>query len=158
MSIAITSKRLKDFVQESLNIESIFREPTQEELEETHKFIHSPQLFIPDVIQHVKVFQPNAVLRTDASHRVFIGGREAPVGGEYLVDELSSILDRNDPWMVHTHYEYLHPFTDGNGRSGRAIWANKMLKQGYQLEYKFLQMYYYQTLSKYSSGEFEIRT
>ena len=27
-----------------------------------------------------------------------------------------------DAWTAHCEYEALHPFTDGNGRSGRAIW------------------------------------
>jgi hypothetical protein len=30
------------------------------------------------------------------------------------------------PYPAHIRYEKLHPFMDGNGRSGRAIWALMM--------------------------------
>lgn len=149
---------LKGFVQESLQIEGIFREPSEQELEATWEFIQLDQIKVADLCFLVHTYQPDAVLRAFTAHRVWIGGREAPAGGMSLVSNLGELLEEvsthllssEDIHGAHCDYEYLHPFTDGNGRSGRALWANLMFKQGYDFRYKFLQMFYYQTLSKFS--------
>jgi hypothetical protein len=55
-----------------------------------------------------------------------------------------------DPYILHVEYEQLHPFTDGNGRSGRAMWLYAMKKCGrleQGLNLGFLHAFYYQTLS-----------
>lgn len=150
------NENFKAFVKESLEIEGIFRDPTSEELEETWWFVNLDRIFISDLVKLVSVYQPDAKLRTTEQDRVWIGEREAPKGGQPLLYKLDSLLDNVNSWLgedtqlAHQEYEYLHPFTDGNGRSGRAIWANLMFKQGYDFKYKFLQMYYYQTLQQYS--------
>lgn len=51
------------------------------------------------------------------------------------------------PWKAHMLFEKIHPFEDLNGRTGRILWAWKMLETGedpYRIP--FLQRYYYQTL------------
>lgn len=153
---------LRDFIQESLNIEDIWREPTSEELVVTWKFTQKDSLKIDDLIELVSVYQPDAVLRTTKNLQVWIGGRKAHEGGLALLGKLGNLLDQcsrrtpnhwnSDPWLVHNEYEWLHHFTDGNGRSGRALWANLMYHQGYDFKYKFLQMYYYQTLRRYKEN------
>ena len=55
-------------------------------------------------------------------------------------------MSETDPWVFHVQYERLHPFTDGNGRSGRALWAWQMMRRREGLALGFLHRFYYQTL------------
>lgn len=64
----------------------------------------------------------------------------APEGGREIESRLAELLtgicnsvnghSSISPWEAHLEYETLHPFTDGNGRSGRAIWAWQMRREG----------------------------
>lgn len=42
---------------------------------------------------------------------------------------------RKDEWtrIAHVHFEWVHPFEDGNGRSGRILWAIHRIKLGLPL-------------------------
>lgn len=59
-----------------------------------------------------------------------------------------------DPYVVHHAYESLHAYTDGNGRSGRALWlwGMRRLYRGQTLKFDrvlrigFLHCWYYQSL------------
>src|SRR6267154_4817348 len=87
---------------------------------------------------------------------VRVGNYVAPMGGRNIKIEMMHIVDKlnkaklgihDNPWKIHVEFEHLHPFMDGNGRTGRAIWAWHMLKLGmYPFALPFLQRFYYQTL------------
>ena len=53
------------------------------------------------------------------------------------------------PFGIHLRYETLHPFMDGNGRSGRILWAWQMLHHDIApgIRLGFLHAFYYQTLA-----------
>ena len=81
-----------------------------------------------------------------------LGNFIAPEGGPGIVRRLERILHKanytsDDPWSVHVAFELLHPYMDGNGRTGRAIWAWQMKGLGYDpFALPFLHRFYYQTL------------
>ena len=131
-------------------------------------FIGLDQLYIHDVISLVGRFQPGARLRNGIGDDVWVGEHKAPSGGAHITMGLMEVLGTVDLWKqglpdaspynVHRDYESLHPFTDGNGRSGRAIWAWQMLHAPVGtrairvgLALGFLHEFYYQALAVSSS-------
>jgi hypothetical protein len=137
--------RLAHFVIESNKIEGINRPPVKAEVDELDRFIQLDKVTVDDMIQFVKVYQPNAELRDRAGLDVRVGGHYPPRGGKGIRTVLLDILSDAEPdnaWLSHYDYESLHPFTDCNGRSGRALW----LWQMQSAPLGFLHTYYYQTL------------
>lgn len=136
------------FIQESNKIESILRPPTEEEVAEFTRFLALPHMTVEDLEEFVSVYQPNASLRDRFGLDVRVGRYTPPAGGPQVKERLEWILEQTDvtqPYHIHCLYEGLHPFTDGNGRSGRALWAWQMGPGNYPLG--FLHTFYYQALS-----------
>jgi hypothetical protein len=93
---------------------------------------------------------------------VRVGRYIAPRGGSNIVGRLEKLVEmiaissvggspllpiQHDPWLAHCEFETLHPFIDGNGRTGRALWARHMLLLGRDpFALSFLHCWYYQTL------------
>ncbi len=136
------------FVRESNKIEGIHRDPTKDEIRRLQNFVGLPKLTVEDVVDFVKFTQPNAVLRDNISvSGVRVGNHIAPKSGPEIRHYLGVILgDANmgkSAYEVHTRYLTLHPFTDGNGRSARAIWLWTMNGRA---PLGFLHQFYYQAL------------
>ena len=112
---------LEEFVRQSNAIEGIFRTAYSDEIAAHEELLALPRITVLD-------------------------------GGPAIRDALESLLARIsdsevDSWRAHLEYETLHPFMDGNGRSGRTIWL--WMRQGNQLPpLSFLQAFYYQTLGE----------
>jgi hypothetical protein len=142
-----------EFVRESNRIEGITREPTKEEIAATLELARVRRPCIDDLRAFVWVCAPGNVLRDKNGLNVRVGDHIAPSGGPEIRTRLDDLLARAagpeaDPWAIHVEYETLHPFTDGNGRSGRALWLNMMLRRGAYVPFRrFLHDFYYQTLS-----------
>ena len=98
----------------------------------------------------MQVYQPDAKLRDIEGLDVRVGGHVAPAGGPKIRLTLEEMLKDwrgyHSPCYFHLLYEDLHPFTDGNGRTGRALWANQMYALTNACPIGFLHMWYYQTL------------
>lgn len=142
---------LRDFVRESNRIEGIHREPTNDELSAHITTLDAEAITLWDVSRFVGVIQPGAVLRDRSGLDVRVGSHYPPRGGPEIAAELSSLLaaDGLTSFDFHRRYESLHPYTDGNGRSGRALWLRTMDRRG-QLglaqKFGFLHCWYYQSL------------
>jgi Fic family protein len=141
-------------VAESNMIEGILRKPTMEELKEHDRFMQLKEVSIADIERFVGIYQPDARLRSEPGLDIHIGSFTPPPGGPQIMELLQNLVDTVNRGFVnavraHHRYETLHPFTDGNGRSGRVIWY-WMMQRDYQFtnadELGFLHTFYYQTL------------
>ena len=138
-----------DFIRESNRIEGIHRDPTKEEIAEYERFMALTIVTAKDMVKFVKVYQPDARLRNRTGLDVRVGLYFPPKGSPEILPMLESILQNahgaaHSPYRVHQDYESLHPFTDGNGRSGRMLWRWMMPKA----PLGFLHTWYYQSLSE----------
>ena len=94
------------------------------------------------------------MIRTQPGCNVMVGTHRPIDGGPHMYDRLHTLLlsineGNYNSWEAHVEYETLHPFSDGNGRSGRAIWCWQRHNQEHSKRFRligFLHDFYYQTL------------
>lgn len=151
-------------IRESNEIENIHRDPLDSEVEEWNRFMELETVTTDDLKRFVYVYAgAGNRLRTQITDNHYIGDTRLE-GGPEVEMKLLKLLTKSqpwtfkgtemepiDPWLAHVEYECLHPFTDGNGRSGRMLW-HWMMKQKYGVKYEamtsigFLRRFYYQSM------------
>lgn len=147
---------LEDFVRESNRIEGIEREKGDlqfaREIVATQMFVNLDRPTVHDLENFVILCTGAqchpAVLRRRVGQDVRVGNYHPPPGGPEIEPALKKLLEGmmvTTPFKTHLAYESLHPFTDGNGRSGRALWLWTM---GGEAPLGFLHEFYYYTLQE----------
>jgi len=142
--------KMYQFVLESNAIEGISRKPTGEEIQEYYRFMGLSKVTVTDLKTFVDVYAPGSTLRIDTGNNVRVSNHLPPKGGPQILVRLQDILDSLIPgdslsaWQTHHLYESLHPFNDGNGRSGRMLWRWQMSEAS---DLSFLHHFYYQSLA-----------
>jgi hypothetical protein len=155
----ISDEGLIEFVRESNAIEGILRDPTSAEVL-AHLSVLKAKRITLHVLRAFVQIVADAPLREQMGQDVVVGNHRPPVGGPHIKDELEKILQAVNQkganiYKVHAKYETLHPFMDGNGRSGRVLWLWMMQRKGYTgpehggRYLNFLHVWYYQSLANF---------
>ena len=144
---------IEHFIMESNSIEDIRRMPTVDEIVASLSFLKLDTITVEDMEELVRVYEPTAKLRGEAGSNVTVGDFVPMAGGYRVVCALTELLQKDNnktPFELHAEYETIHPFTDGNGRSGRMLWLWAM--GGVEkAPLGFLHHWYYQSLQAYRS-------
>lgn len=145
--------RLMEFAKESNRIEGVTNADDNERMfKKLEAFLKLEKL----TVENVCGFNEWGELRDREGMNVWIGGKMAQSGGNYIRRSLETLLSNIsnhgntsnvDAYNCHLCFERSHPFMDGNGRTGRAIWLWQMVRQhDYDLSLGFLHKWYYQSL------------
>lgn len=148
-------KTIDYFIRESDLIEGIKTPVTSLKRLRLEAFLDAP-LTLESVLAYQAFIAPKKPLRDQIGMNVRIGHHMPPPGGPAITTELNLLVRRISgqlpnatiaPHVAHTQFQTLHPFMDGNGRTGRALWAKHMMLIGQDPFYLgFLHRFYYQTL------------
>ncbi len=149
----INNGTLMRFVEQSNLIEGIERKPTIAEFDAHKRFLALDRITIANLEAFVDVVAPGKPLRDKPGMNVRVGSHFPPPGGSDIPVQLQKLLhDVNDggldPWRAHCIFETIHPFLDGNGRSGRVLWLWQHRCRALP-PLLFLQHFYYETLSNF---------
>jgi|TARA_R110000823_G_scaffold25694_1_gene75580 Fic family protein len=155
-------KYLVNFIKESNKIEGILQFKEEAQYEAYTHFINCSELTVKIIEDFALLLYQSSFDKEGAKpevrkkgYDVRVGNYTPPKGGpgiirciERLLTKINSQTNSKLAYKLHCEYENLHPLTDCNGRTGRAIWAWLMLKDDYSFILGFLHKWYYQSLDQ----------
>lgn len=145
-------KLLRRFISESYGIEGIFIDPEDidnADVAATQHFLALETITVEDMQELALSMGAECKLRERKGMNVQVGGYTPVRGGPGMQTRLNYVLDsESSPYLVHRQYEKLHPFMDGNGRTGRLLWLWQTMKLngGVIPAIGFLHTWYYESL------------
>jgi hypothetical protein len=143
---------LRLFIYESNAIENKFDEIGDPMVQIYRNFLDYPEITVTALSAFVRAIVPKkGVLRDQFGMDVMVGKHVPPPGQPNIpamLDEHLKTCFKRTPYENHLLYENLHPFMDGNGRSGRALWLREVYLQNDRTlpRLSFLHQFYYDTL------------
>lgn len=154
---------LYDFAKESNDIEGISGFDSNDDMTRALKcLIYKKKLTLENIVRFAFALDPKCVLRAKAGMDVRIGAFIPQRGGEALVRNVEAFLElqnnkehRRNPFEAYIQFETFHPFMDGNGRTGRAIWLWQMLQEECYNDLGFLRIYHYQSFDAFRDSRIE---
>ncbi len=156
----MTDEYLEAFIEESNKIEGITDYDRDEQYDAYMQFLNLDKIIIADIQGLAFALYKSSynasltpLIRDQIGFNVRVGTHRPPPGGPDIEKKLQRLLNivnkqsnSSSAYRLHCEYEKLHPLTDCNGRTGRAIWLWLMMKDGTDLRLGFLHRWYYQSL------------
>lgn len=102
-----------------------------EQPELTHQVVREVQRIIVANQTNLRHDQ-RGVYRDQSRSNVTVGTYLPPSWNEVpaLMDDWLEGLDKRTPWVNHVYFEGIHPFYDGNGRTGRMLMWREQTRAG----------------------------
>ena len=154
----LTKRYLEGFQAESNLIERAVRTRAalRVEVDALLAFVRLDRLSTTDVTRLARVMEPTAQLRGEGVG-VTVGRHVAPPGGKRLALDTARLLTSVTygdctPYVGHVAWLQLHPLTDCNGRTGRAVYLWHSYRHHRFLPGRFLQQYYYDSLEMWDEA------
>lgn len=162
----ISTVHLERFVEESNRIEGLLHGCTSEEFRAHYDLLKLEEVTEKALSNFVRTVAGSTNRLRDLEGLDVRVGAHVPMGGSprvrTMLTGLLASAKSSCPWQLHRDYQTLHPYTDGNGRSGRALWLWCVRRQDegtYRraLRLGFLHSWYYASLEANDRDGKEIR-